>query len=305
MGESIVKRKFIDYIDKIIDNGRISHAYLFEVDNYEEDLNFIYSFIKMILCKCKYNDLNNSHNKIISLIDSNNYPDLYVMKLLFLDGATGSNLIKRGMPASVCPEKWILENKEIFIGLQKEYSNKSLLDNKRIYIIEECEKMNQSSANTILKFLEEPEDDVVAILIADNRYHVIDTIISRCQIISLKENFNVSDYSDDFIDFFESVLKPNEFYIKYNNFIKNVIPEKSITIDYLNKINNIIISYLNYKNGVCDIFSDDLKFLLDKYDDDYLINIISIIEDEIQKLNFNVNYKLWLDAFFAKLIIGG
>ena len=28
-------------------------------------------------------------------------------------------------------------------------------------------------------------------------------------------------------------------------------------------------------------------------------------EDEIQKLNFNVNYKLWLDAFFAKLIIGG
>lgn len=42
-------------------------------------------------------------------------------KLLFLDGATGSNLIKRGMPAGVCPEKWILENKDIFIGLQREY----------------------------------------------------------------------------------------------------------------------------------------------------------------------------------------
>ena len=38
-GESIVKRKFIDYIDKIIDNGRISHAYLFEVDNYEYKRN--------------------------------------------------------------------------------------------------------------------------------------------------------------------------------------------------------------------------------------------------------------------------
>lgn len=282
MGESIVKRKFIDYIDKIIDNGRISHAYLFEVDNYEEDLTYIYSFIKMILCKCKYNDLNNSDNKIISLIDSNNYPDLYVIKP---DGSS----IKKGQ----------------LMDLQKEYSNKSLLDNKRLYIIEECEKMNQSSANTILKFLEEPEDDVVAILIADNRYHVIDTIISRCQIISLKENFNVSEYSDDFIDFFESVLKPNEFYIKYNSFIKNIIPEKSITIDYLNKISNIIVSYLNYKNGVCDSFSEDLKILLDKYDDNYLINIISVIEDEIQKLNFNVNYKLWLDAFFAKLIIGG
>ena len=282
MGESIVKKKFIDYIDKIIDNGRISHAYLFEVDNYEEDLTYIYSFIKMILCKCKFNELKDNDNKIISLIDSNNYPDLYVIKP---DGSS----IKKGQ----------------LMDLQKEYSNKSLLDNKRIYIIEECEKMNQSSGNTILKFLEEPEDDVVAILIADNRYHVIDTIISRCQIISLKENLNVSEYSDDFIDFFESVLKPNEFYIKYNSFIKNIIPEKSIIVDYLNKINNIIVSYLNYKNGVCDTFSEDLKILLDKYDDNYLINIISVIEDEIQKLNFNVNYKLWLDAFFAKLIIGG
>ena len=282
MGESIVKRKFIDYIDKIIDNGRISHAYLFEVDNYEDDLIYIYSFIKMILCKCKYDELKDSDNKIINLIDSSNYPDLYVIKP---DGSS----IKKGQ----------------LIDLQKEYSNKSLLDNKRIYIIEECEKMNQSSANTILKFLEEPEADVVAILIADNRYHVIDTIISRCQIISLKENFIVSEYSDDFIDFFESILKPNDFYIKYNNFIKNVIPEKSITIDYLNKINNILVTYLNYKNGVCDEFSEDLKILLDKYDDNYLINIISVIEDEIQKLNFNVNYKLWLDAFFAKLIIGG
>ena len=42
-------------------------------------------------------------------------------RIVFLDGATGSNLIKRGMPAGVCPEKWILENPDIFVGLQEEY----------------------------------------------------------------------------------------------------------------------------------------------------------------------------------------
>ena len=42
-------------------------------------------------------------------------------KLVYLDGATGSNLIKRGMPAGVCPETWILEHPDVFIGLQKEY----------------------------------------------------------------------------------------------------------------------------------------------------------------------------------------
>lgn len=42
-------------------------------------------------------------------------------RLIYLDGATGSNLMKRGMPGGVCPEKWILEHPDIFIGLQKEF----------------------------------------------------------------------------------------------------------------------------------------------------------------------------------------
>lgn len=49
------------------------------------------------------------------------FQELIDKQLLFLDGATGSNLQKRGMPSGVCPEKWILENEDIFIGLQKEY----------------------------------------------------------------------------------------------------------------------------------------------------------------------------------------
>jgi len=40
---------------------------------------------------------------------------------LLLDGATGTNLMKAGMPVGVCPEQWILENREIMLKLQKEY----------------------------------------------------------------------------------------------------------------------------------------------------------------------------------------
>lgn len=42
-------------------------------------------------------------------------------RLVYLDGATGSNLMKRGMPVGVCPEKWILDHPDILIGLQQEY----------------------------------------------------------------------------------------------------------------------------------------------------------------------------------------
>lgn len=40
---------------------------------------------------------------------------------VFLDGATGSNLQRRGMPTGVCPEQWILEHREIMIALQREF----------------------------------------------------------------------------------------------------------------------------------------------------------------------------------------
>ncbi|WP_029321258.1 homocysteine S-methyltransferase family protein [Butyrivibrio sp. AE3004] len=42
-------------------------------------------------------------------------------KILFLDGATGTNLMKKGLPAGACTEEWILENPDVIKELQKSY----------------------------------------------------------------------------------------------------------------------------------------------------------------------------------------
>ncbi len=42
-------------------------------------------------------------------------------EIRYLDGATGSNLMKAGMPTGVCPEQWILEHRDVCLNLQKEY----------------------------------------------------------------------------------------------------------------------------------------------------------------------------------------
>ena len=44
-------------------------------------------------------------------------------KILVLDGATGSNLQRAGMPTGVCPEQWILEHPEVLLKLQTDYIN--------------------------------------------------------------------------------------------------------------------------------------------------------------------------------------
>lgn len=47
--------------------------------------------------------------------------ELTQSRIVILDGSTGRNLQKRGMPTGVCPEDWILKNPEVLIGLQREF----------------------------------------------------------------------------------------------------------------------------------------------------------------------------------------
>ncbi len=48
---------------------------------------------------------------------------LLKQKIIVLDGATGTNLQKAGMPTGVCPEQWILEHPDVLVNLQTEYIN--------------------------------------------------------------------------------------------------------------------------------------------------------------------------------------
>lgn len=277
---SIVKKKFIDCIDKIIEYKRVSHAYLIEIDN-DKDMIYIYDFIKMILCDCLYQKIDKNNN-IVKLIDNNNYPDI---KIIEPDG------------------NWI--KKTQLLELQKEYNNKSLLGKKRIYIINKAERLNSSSANTMLKFLEEPEEDIIALLITDNRYHVLDTILSRCQILNLKEDIYNIEKEDEIMDLIECFINPNNFFLQYNYLMNKEIVDKTIFKEKLQKIEHIFINYLNCKfEKSLEKAEEDLNVLLKKCDDKDIIKYISIIEEEIPKLEFNVNFKLWLDSFFSKLVGG-
>ena len=42
-------------------------------------------------------------------------------KILILDGATGTELQKRGMPNGVCPEEWVVENPDVLKEIQTKY----------------------------------------------------------------------------------------------------------------------------------------------------------------------------------------
>ncbi len=278
---STIKQNFIHYIDKIITNHRISHAYLIEVDDYDQDFSYILSFVKMIFTNLNYEELSKQDLPLFHQIDTQNYPDL---KVIDPDGST----IKKSQ----------------LLDLQKDYNNKSLLDGKRIYIIREAEKLNPASANTILKFLEEPEEDIIALLITDNRYHVLETILSRCQILSLKENSLVFPEEDSLVELLRTMIYPKEFFLNNKNILDTILIDKEEAKEKFFQIEKILISYLNSKYLDSSLNSQFMDLLKDS-SQSKLLNILNVLEKEIPKLDFNVNFKLWLDNLFSKLIIGG
>ena len=278
------KSRFYEIINRIVKLNKLSHAYMIEIDNYDQDFECVLDFVKLILCQKKEkqnNSLNCSSCNICKLVDEGSYVDLKIIE----------------------PEGMVFKKKQL-TELQEEYNNKSLLDNKRIYIIKEADKFNDASANTMLKFLEEPEEDIIAILVTTNRYKVIETILSRCQILSLQGSYYNNEFSDVVLDLLKLIIKKEDLFINYRKIYGDILPDKQTAKMILLQIEEAIISYLNFISNNefnCDPLLIDI---LKREKVSNLTNYISIIEDEIKNLEYNVNYKLWLDNLFAKLIGG-
>lgn len=71
--------------------------------------------------------------------------------------------------------------------LQTEFSRSGYESRKKVFLVKEAEKMNSSAANSLLKFLEEPPGEFLAILETDSVGRILPTIQSRCQILHFQE----------------------------------------------------------------------------------------------------------------------
>jgi DNA polymerase III delta' subunit len=83
----------------------------------------------------------------------------------------------------ISPEKNVLKIEQMRAMKQTAYL-KPMVGRKRIFIIDQAEKMNEEAANSVLKILEEPPAFTHIILITHNPYLILPTIRSRCQDLS-------------------------------------------------------------------------------------------------------------------------
>ena len=96
----------------------------------------------------------------------------------------------------------------------------------------------------------------------------------------------------------------NDLFINYNKIYNDILPDKNIAREVLGNVQIVLVNYLNYVSNSNVLCNPEIIKLLSKMKIGDIANLISIIEEEISKLDYNVNYKLWLDCLFAKLIGG-
>ncbi len=299
-------------IYKILKNAvskdKTSHAYLFETNGFYDSYNLIMAFVKAVLCPNKYTNNNHCDNcQQCHVIDSGNFPEIKIIKP---DGL------------------WI--KKEEMQNLQEEFSKKALIGNKKIYIIKEADKLNKQSANSILKFLEEPEEGIIAILLTENIYNVLETIRSRCQILRFKEDnkiknvnntlskigyilYEKNELTEEETEQIQKILKFIQYYEENHLdtilYMQKLFHDNVKTKEDLERAFNLIILFykdiLNYmNNNEIDIFVD-YESLLNKIASKNTLNDIcykiKTLTEFKEKIKYNANTFLLMDKLILAL----
>ena len=282
--------KIKELLEKSVKNNKISHSYLFVgVEGIGKKM-IAKEFAKMILCT----DENKYCNRCKSCIefDTNNNPDF---KIIEPDG----NSLK-------------IEQIREF---QSKVVEKPIISNRKVYIINDSDKMTAEAQNCLLKTLEEPPEFVTIILIGQNENSFLSTIKSRCMILHfdeisnqiieeyLERNYQTKINSKIMIKAFQGsigkAIQLKEKQEEYEN-IENIVYsfEKKDKIDILNMA-EIIYKAKEEKDGILDymnIIFLDLARKFNKYAD-----CIKIVEDTKRRLQSNANYDMSIDNMLFKL----
>lgn len=185
------------------DNGRIPHAQLFVGQSGSGALPMALAYAQYILCKNSEGENNSGNHTCNSKMEHLSHPDLH-----FAFPVAVNDKVKKHPVSDKFLDDWRkfvrthpygnlfdwyqfigIENKQGQIGVDeaqdivKSLSLKSYEGGFKVMIIWMAEKMNNACANKLLKLIEEPPNNTLFLLIAEEEDNIIQTIRSRCQIL--------------------------------------------------------------------------------------------------------------------------
>lgn len=246
---------------------RLSHAFLIETNNINACLNDIKRIIKIINCPFGYRENCQEDCNLCKLIDQNNLPSFVVIE------PDGMSIKKSQM-----------------LDLEEKFSSKPVYSKYNSYVILNADKMNESSSNTILKFLEEPEDDIVGFFIVSNKENVLSTIKSRCEIVHVDYDV-INEFNDELYNdadkYLNDVFENNDYLVNKVDILEKYSDRKDVESLFLIIFDKIHKEYINSFNSNLN------SKILEKQ--------LKIVEKTLKFIQANVNLELLLDDFVIEM----
>lgn len=147
-------------LQTIYAKNRLAHAYIFEGEKNTGKRDVVTFFVKLLLCEQPTDNVPCETCRNCRRVGSGNHVNV----------------------KQVEPEGTQIKIDQIR-DLISEMKMVGVEEGRKIYVIYHADKLNTSSSNMLLKFLEEPEGDVTAILVTEQIQAMLPTIRSRCQHI--------------------------------------------------------------------------------------------------------------------------
>lgn len=278
-------------LTKTIQNKTNTHSYLFIGQEGIGKQLFAKEFAKAILCLEEKEKPCNKCKACIEFETSNN-PD-------YNEITTEENSIK-------------IEQIRL---MQSKIAEKPIISNKKVYIINDSEKMTKEAQNCLLKTLEEPPEYITIILITSNESQILNTVKSRCTKINfspiengilkkyLEQTHNFQNITENMLKVYSGSIKKaleinenQEIYNELDKYFYNI--EKLKIIDVLNKIECL---YKN-KENIKEMLEYINVILLEKAKTNtQYIEYIQQVEQTKQKIKLNANYDMTIDNLLLNI----
>ena len=290
------KPNFFELVD-IFNRKRLPNKILFSGKKGIGKSTFALHFINYIFSENEENryildsctiDINNKSYKLIS---QNIHPNFYYINKQY--------------------DKKYIEISEIR-NLNNFINKSSFNDNLKIVLIDDIEYLSSGASNSLLKIIEEPNNNVQFILIQDSRKFVLDTIKSRC----IKFNFNLEDkFKNEILNhYFQDITYEN-----LSNEFKNNYLSISDTINIIEFCieENLAINQMSIEDLLIYIFKKNIfklqksnKLNIKVLTEIYLHNIYKknksfelykLINFYNKKYNDVIKYNLDLETYYLEV----
>jgi DNA polymerase III delta prime subunit len=254
-------------------NNRLSHAYLIECSEeiYHEEI--AKEIAKLILCESKHDEYNVCLT--CEAINTGNSTEFEIVK----------------------PEGLGFKINQIR-SMQSKMNKKAIVNNSKVYAIIEADNMSVQATNSLLKFVEEPLENLYGIFLVKNIYKFPRTLRSRCILLkyNIKEDKIISNLgeAEKFVLEFEkdkmsTIAKTSLYNLKY---------EKKEIKDFLDNLLEIYRCSLKDNNSE---INEETKNILKKIEKIGIQKRMLVINKCLDRVNSNANINMLIDSLIIEL----